>query len=241
MIALLLGVVIAVLALIYIAYSTVPTFQVDLVKELAKTLLQLVLIGIVGVFAKHLFDRAVENQRQATEELQHKRDLEEAERQRTRARDEAEHKALVTALDSLTTNYWQIKKALHIIAAHRSAKSYGEQMRQIIDFRLQLQRLDNEISAGMYPLIERQGVVTQSLLKLDSRLGDLTDEWRVHYWRLARVQERDEKIEDPEKKQVPGEIDKLLELEKIREDNFKDFHQLFENAANEIRRLISIM
>jgi hypothetical protein len=188
----------------------------DLLGELAKTLLQLALIVVVGAYVTTLF----------------------AGYAATRAAEETKYRNLVQALESLSTSYWQVKKALYIILAHRSAKSYGEQIRQIVDLRLDLQRLDNEISSGMYPPIQSKGSVTCNLGQLDKCLGRVIDEWKHNYWRLSQLQNQDETAVKPEDRRVPAELDRLPELTAAISHDFVAIHQPFEDAANEIRAQI---
>ena len=200
-----------------------PTVQTDLLKKAGSTLLQLGLLGTLGAYAKFLLDEySADRQRQ----------LAEADRERELR--ETKHTSQIKALNSLTTNYWQIKKALHIIDAHRSAKSYGEQMRQIIDYRLELQRLNNEIAAGLYAL-EDADSITQSLSEMDARLEAVMKEWQSQYLRLSQLQKQDEATDKAEDGRVPDEIGSLPELNAIRQDRFKAIHGPFERAAAPIR------
>jgi len=199
-------------------------FQTDLSKEAAKVLLQLVLIGILGTCAKLLLDQyAADRQRQ----------MQQLERDSTLR--EARHKAHLDALNALTTSYWQIKKAFHIISAHRSAKSYGEQMLQIIDYRLTLQRLNNEIAANMY-MLDDKAAITSNLTKMDEWLDKVLQEWRDVYLELSQLQKQDEATDKPEEKKVPDRIDALPVLNRIKQDGFEALHGPFEKAADAIRR-----
>jgi hypothetical protein len=212
---------VALFGIIFIAADA--TLRTDLLKEAASTLLQLALIGILGAFAKYLLDRySADRQRR----------LDQSEREQEQR--EIEHKAQINALNSLTTSYWQIKKALHIIDAHRSAKSYGAQVRQIIDYRLELQRLNNEIQAGLYAL-DDVDTIKSNLDAMDNRLEDVIDEWKANYLELAQLQNRDEKRRRSRKK-VPDKIGDLAALKKMRGDgDFKAIHVPFQNAVTPIR------
>jgi phage-related minor tail protein len=221
------AIVVLVMAAIAAIYAQgAPSFRSELEKEFAKALSQLVLIGVIGVLAKALVDdyaKAKEAARAATE--------------RARAADDAAHKARVGALAVLTENYWRIKKALHMIEAHKSAKTYGEQMRAIIDHRLALQQLHNEIVAGMRALRESEQI-GQALYELDRRLEALVEEWTENYLRLSRLQKEDEAENDAAKKRVPSEIEKLTHLATVRANRFEAIHVLFERAANLMRNEI---
>ena len=120
-----------------------------------------------------------------------------------------------------------------VIEAHRSAKSYGEQIRVVIDHRLELQQLDNEISAGMYAL-DRAFEIGQALSEIDEQLGLVTDEWRDQYLMLSQLQKEDEELR-PKDKKVPAEIERLPAFRVVRADGFAAVHDPFERAANLIR------
>jgi hypothetical protein len=211
---------------VFIFASGDVALRTELSKEAAKTLLQLVLIGVGGTYAKFLLDQYVTERQRQIEQLERDNTLREARR-----------KARIEALNALTTSYWQIKKAFHIISAHRSAKSYGEQMRQIIDYRLELQRLNNEIAANMYVLDDKEAI-TGNLTEMDGCLEEVLQEWKDVYLQLSQLQKQDEATDKPEEKKVPHKIDALPELNRIKQDRFKAFHGLFEKAANPIRKQI---
>ncbi len=205
--------------------SSPPDIRTELLKEAGKILLQLMLIGILGAYAKSLLDGyAVDRQ------------LEKERSERERELRETNYKMQLEALNSLTTSYWEIKKAFHIIYAHQSAKSYGEQVRQIIDYRLTLQRLHNEVLAGLYGLDDQSvNAMSVNLSEMDTRLQEVLDEWRDNYLRLSQLQKQDEKTDDPNQKRVPKEIDKLPTLKKIKQDGFAAIHIPFEGAVTPMR------
>jgi len=202
------------------------TVQAELLKQAGSTLLQLVLLGTLGAYAKYLLDQQLANRQ---------RQLAEADRERKLREDK--HTSQINALNSLTTNYWQIKKAFHIICAHQSAKSYGEQMRQIIDYRLELQRLNNEIAAGLYGLaLEDTKIINDSLREMDDQLNAVMEEWKDHHLKLSQLQKRDEVTDKPEDKMVPKEIASLPKLNAISQNGFTLIHGPFEIAAAPIRK-----
>jgi hypothetical protein len=208
--------------------SSPSAVQAELRKETGKILLQLALIGILGAYAKFLLDGYAAARQQEVERLERERESRETK-----------YKTQLEALNSLTTSYWEIKKAFHIIGAHRSAKSYGEQIRQIIDYRLKLQRLHNEIAAGLYGLDDQDiSTIRENLSEMDTRLQEVIDEWKSHYLRLSRLQKQDEATNVPEQKRVPSEIDALPVLNQIGQDGFNAIHSPFESAAAPIRNQI---
>ena len=204
--------------------------------EVAKTLLNLVFVGIAAMLLKTVVDRYVAaRERERLESVQREAEARvNAERAETAAK--TAHAARLNALTTLTNSYWNAKKALKIIEAHRSAKSYGEQIRVVIDHRLELQQLDNEISAGMYSLDHTQDIGA-ALSEIDAQLGRVTDEWRDKYLMLSQLQKVDETV-DPADKKVPGEIERLPAFNAVRANGFAALHDPFERAAQLIRQQV---
>lgn len=238
-------VIIMLILLLTIIILIDENLRAEIFKEIAKLLAQLITIGIVGAYAKYLFDKYRDDrqhQREIFESKQREEKQNKAEEQRYF---ETKHKVQLEALNSLTTSYWEIKKAFHIISAHRSAKSYGEQIRNIIDYRLKLQRLHNEIKAGLYYFKSKDvDDISKNLSTMDSRLSEVVDEWKSEYLRLSQLQKKDEKTEDIKDKCVPNEIDSLTILNKIKANLFNAIHKPFENAVtpmrNELLNLVQV-
>lgn len=201
--------------------------------EIAKTVLNLLFVGLAAMLVKTMVDRYVAaRERERVELAQHEADT-RLKAERAEAAAKAAHEHRLKALTTLTTSYWNAKKALKIIEAHRSAKSYGEQIRVLIDHRLELQQLDNEISAGMYAL-DGAHEIGRALSEIDEQLGLVTDEWRDRYLALSQLQKEDEALE-PQHKRVPGEIERLPAFKAARANGFAVLHDPFEKAANIIR------
>lgn len=201
--------------------------------EVAKTLLNLLFVGIAAVLVKAVVDRYVAARERERLESAQREAQARLSADRAAAAATAAHALRLKALTTLTNSYWNAKKALKIIEAHRSAKSYGEQIRVVIDHRLELQQLDNEISAGMYALDHAHEIGT-SLGEIDDQLGRVTDEWRDKYLTLSQLQKEDERLE-PQDKKVPGEIERLPAFRAVRANGFAALHDPFEKAANRIR------
>lgn len=193
--------------------------------ELAKALLTFVLIGVAAMFVKAGLDENVAAKARALIAA------EQAEAKR-----KADHALRVKSLATVTTSYWNIKKALKIVEANRSALSYGKQVQIILDHRLELQQLDNEIMAGTLALSQTKEIC-EALHAMDKRLEAIIDEWRDKYLGLAQLQIEDEKV-PPKQKKVPAEIDALPAFRAIREQEFQAIHGPFEIAANLIRNQV---
>jgi len=210
-----------------------PRSREQLHIEVAKTLLNLLFVGVAAMLVKAVVDRYVAARERERMESAHREAEARLNAERAEAAARAAHALRLKALTTLTNSYWNAKKALKIIEAHRSAKSYGEQIRVVIDHRLELQQLDNEISAGIYAL-DRAHEIGTALSEIDKQLGRVTDEWRDKYLMLSQLQREDETLK-PQDKKVPGEIERLPEFKAVRADGFAALHEPFERAANLIR------
>lgn len=210
-----------------------PAQRVQLNTEIAKTLLSLVFVGIVAMGVKTVVDDHL-----ATE--QYKRQILDAQtvetRDAERRADEQEKadKALrMKALATLTASYWNIKKSLKLIETNRSAKTYGEQMALVMNGRLELQQLDNDIMAGTHALgFTRE--ICAALTEIERHLASACDEWRETYLELSHQQKLDEQL-PPEQKTVPDRLDALVALGSVRANEFEAIHVPFETAANLMR------
>jgi hypothetical protein len=223
-----------------------PYFTV--IGNIAVTLVQGAVIGGLGLLAswriKDLQEARERRNRKDEADLEAERRNTEASRlEKLRLHEaglaaaHASHTARTQALTQLTKSYWAVKKSLSIIIADRSAKSYQEQMREIVDHRLALQQLDNDISAGMYALKDAHAI-GQELAKIDAQLASLIDEWTKQFLRLSYSEAQDEK-KPPEGKEVPHEIEKLVALNSVVANRFEVIHTPFEGAANNIRRQVA--
>ncbi len=188
---------------------------------LLKTSLNLFLLGGIGMLSKELFltysKQKIKEEQDTQIALQKEKEL---------------HTQKIEALNRLTRGYWGIKKALHIIMAHRSAKSYKEQMHLIIDYRLDIQQLNNELKGKIFGF-NCWDEIANELSELDKQINLLVDEWTDKHLELAWQQKTDE-TNPPEKKLVPERIESLPKLKRVWED-IKIVHDPYQKAANLMR------
>jgi len=213
------------LALLGLAHSQLAGRLDLLYLEVAKTALNLLFVGVAAMLARTVVDRYVAA-----------RERERAALERREAQASAAHGRRLAALASLTDRYWNVRKCLAIIDAHRSVRSYGAQIRLIIDHRLALRQLDNDIIAGMHALDEVEAIA-HAIHALDAPLARVIDEWRDGYLTLWQQQKADELV-GPDARQVPADITRLPALAALRANDFDALHTLFENAAKPIRKQV---
>jgi hypothetical protein len=190
-------------------------------EEILKASLNLLLLGVIGMLGKELL--LAHTKQKLTEEQNAQREIQKEIDLRT-------HR--IEALNKLTEGYWGIKKALHLIFAHKSAKSYKEQMHLIIDHRLKLQQLNNEIQGGLYEFAGAEEIAKE-LDAFDNQINELVNEWTKAHLALSWQQTIDEK-EPPEKKAVPLMLNELENLNRVW-GNIMVIHAPFQKAANQMR------
>jgi hypothetical protein len=163
--------------------------QADLLKEVAKTSLQLVAIVIIGSYAKYLLDQSAEE----------------------RKKKEARRRYQMDLLNEITTNYWRIRKAIQIIDVSQTRTRYWEQIGNIIDLRIEVLKIKNNISANLYGLDE-SSVITRSLERMIKMLNEIIKECREKAPELLQLEK------NGELDKIPAVIANLRALNKIKED-----------------------
>jgi hypothetical protein len=82
----------------------------------------------------------------------------------------------------------QVKSAALLIKAHKSARTYGEQMRRLIEVRVQLLGVRRAISAERRPFQAGAGALEAAINTAASYLEKLTTEYETHYLRISKIQ-----------------------------------------------------
>ncbi len=166
-IAAILLVIVATILAFVIAEVVVPNENTELKRSLENAAVVLIFGAILGGVVKLL--------------------LEDLDRGRVRRAEQAQF--IVNVLSDLKAVYDRVERARILLAAHRSAKTYGEEMRDLIQSRVQLlnviRALDNQ-TAG---LKEKDAqTIRQSVQNMSSYLTKLTDEFRDKYKPIADMQ-----------------------------------------------------
>jgi hypothetical protein len=152
------GLLLVAAVLFTLLYLTLnPSAQATVRTEALKVLLQLVVIGIIGGFVTWLLnERGKEQERAAT--------LNDFRR------------SAVARLVSATN---VVRKAPLLIDAHRSKKTYGEQLRAMLDAQLELALLRHEYESTS--VFTRWPQIREEINKMEQYLFMLIDEWREEY------------------------------------------------------------
>jgi hypothetical protein len=166
--------------------------RTQILLEVAKIFLQLMAIGVLGAFAKWSFD--------------------EYNRHRDRAATLNEFRK--DALRSLIGVTNQVRKVPLLIEAAQSARTYGEQMRGIVDSRHELSFIRHEIQTAGEAFSELTKI-RGHIRTMESYLDGLIDEFKAEYRELSRVQTS--KPEDVWR--AIQELPKLKDLRKVDKDS----------------------
>jgi hypothetical protein len=179
--------------------------------EIAKGLIQLLAIGITGALIKFLFDSYQEDQRRIQES-----------RDRARQR----QASLNDFRNDQVRRLVQVTNALRrapILIDHRSAKTYNEQMRALLDASLELRLIRHEIDAigpdetnGAFP---NWPSVRAAIHEMEDYLIGVQKDFRTHSKKISELQllaERDRGRQSEvweAIKQIPSVIDLLAEID----------------------------
>jgi hypothetical protein len=179
-------------AAIYLFGAAGHVEQQKLLGELAKVLMQLAAVGVVGAVVKAFLDSAQDRRRRTDQLRDQARDLAEAtlDRERTRQAWLAEFRS--DKLKRLIAATNKVRTARILIPAHGSARTYGEQMRELLDTALEIGLLVHETDA-LGP--DQRNLAFTDWPSLSSRLRDMREylealqpEFQMHYERIAERQ-----------------------------------------------------
>lgn len=93
---------------------------------------------------------------------------------------------ITNVLSDLKGVYDQAASAQLLIGAHRSAKTYGDELRGLIEATVHLRNVKRALTGRADGIAERTGsAVAAEVEKMDQYLGDLTNEFRLNYKKLS--------------------------------------------------------
>ena len=180
--------------------------RVLFLRELEKGLIQLALVVIIGGIVGFLFNRYQAGQERLAKERERQRES---------------HSAMVEFQTDKIRRLVEVSNKLRLapalIEAHRSAKTYREQMLAAIDARLDLHRIVHEIgifgpvrSNSAFPAWEK---IRSNIGSMQDYLEDLEKEFRANYKRLSERQ-----VEAEKKRELQAEVwNEICALEMIKD------------------------
>jgi hypothetical protein len=122
-----------------------------------------------------------------------------------RKRQENAAEFVVNVLADLKDVYDRVGRARIVIPAHRSAKTYGEEMRDIIDARVKLLNVIRAVTQradGVSPAVLRH--VAARAGEMEGYLAEITSEFKENYKRVSDLQAAYEAARKPDGGTPPG-------------------------------------
>jgi hypothetical protein len=135
--------------------------------EVAKIFLQLGVIGILGVFAKWIFDEY------------------SSVRDRDRDRASALNAFRKDVLGRLIRVTNRVRRVPILIAAAQSARTYGEQMRWLVNSRLELSFIRHDIATVKEAFSEKYEKIVVNIQKMEEYLDELITEFTTENPKLS--------------------------------------------------------
>lgn len=154
--------------------TTVHAILVDL----GKAGLTLAIGGVIGGYIKRLFDR-IEDGREAFQKSMAKQEALQAEKI-------AFHQNILSDFKRV---YDIVEHARLLIDAHKSAKTYGEQVRGLPDAIIILHNIKRALEHDKGPMKDEIRETAQTTI---SFLKKITSEFQAHYLNISRLQSQDE-------------------------------------------------
>lgn len=169
---------------VYVRYTEI---RVDILKQVTATLLQLLVLGVIGVYIKYLFDRNQDGNREQTVravderrrlELEHDRERSrlELERDRERSRRERETTQRRTLIEQFTSSIALLERAKTLMRATMDLPTYDLVIGRVMDADSKLAQLEAEVLYDKALFVATAQIV-KSLEVIRSYLFTLTDEY----------------------------------------------------------------
>jgi hypothetical protein len=109
--------------------------------------------------------------------------------QRAREKRTEQARFVAAMLADLKSVYDRVERARIVISAHKSAKTYGDEMRDLIDARVQLRNVERALEAGTSGIShEREEGIRSSVQAMEQYLATLTDEFESQYKEISDEQ-----------------------------------------------------
>lgn len=184
--------------------------------------------------------------------------LREQERHERRQKEEARLEFIRNLLSDFKSVYDRVESCRLLIEAHRSAKTYGEQMRQLVDGVVTLHNIKRALDPE-FPLLKAE--LEEPIREMTAFLMKLLEEFRDNYREISKLQAADEAWNKHQRATLPAqgkspadyapvsraweEIRKLAELSALRDsDRFSEYQAGFlvylDSASATLRNLLPV-
>lgn len=205
--------------------TSLPPVRADILKSIASAILQLIVLGVVGVAVKAEFDRHQQRRKQAREDA-------ESAQQKLNAKTELRK----TLLRRVLTANRMVRKAWILIAAPASAKTYGENMRILVDAQLEFSDIRHEIPS----LFDSNSLIEQNVATLEQYLGDLVSEYRQNYQKVVDAERTKDRKAVQAVLQTLSKYENFVTTVQGNEGNglYKEYLPSYWRARDAMRRVI---
>jgi hypothetical protein len=232
-------------AMLKLTYDETPPN--DLLVHLGETGATLAILTVLGAVVRQVF---LERDRDE--------DRREQERHEKRQKDDARLDFIRNLLADFKSVYDRVESCRLLVEAHRSAKTYGEQMRHLVGGVVTLHNIKRALDPE-FPKLKEE--LTEPIREMTRFLKYLLEEFRNNYREISKLQEADEawnkyqretlpKQDEPPSKYSPVSraweaIEKLPRLSALRDDNrFKEYESGFlvylDAASATLRSLLPV-
>lgn len=159
--------VVVVIVCVGVSFALAPHLTTKAGETLRSSAIALVFVALIGGLVKILLD----------------------DFQRVRARRAEQARFVSAVLADLKGVYDRVERARVVIKAHESAKTYGDEMRALIDARVQLRNVTRALEAGTSGITpERERRICTAVETMEKYLATLTDEFACKYKQISNAQ-----------------------------------------------------
>jgi hypothetical protein len=140
--------------------------------------------------------------------------------QRRRERRAEQTRFVTTVLADLKAVYDRVERMRILIPAHQSATTYGDEMRDLIDARVQLRNVIRALDEGSGIRVDRLPDLRRAVGRMEEYLASVTGEFRDRYSTIAQHQRDYNTLTDKDRhpQDLAGDAwTELKELPRLRE------------------------
>jgi hypothetical protein len=166
----------AIVAGLYRLDPPASALRLDILKSVASGLIQLAVLSVAGVAVKAYFDEHQARRKEA-------RDAVEKKRERRSAINETRKVLLRRVIVANRV----VRRARVLIPAHASARTYGQQMRALLDAAFEISDVWHEIETvpGLFSPVEP---IKERLVAMERYLETLREEWLQEYQPIVALE-----------------------------------------------------
>ncbi|MDH3747672.1 MAG: hypothetical protein OER97_05655 [Gammaproteobacteria bacterium] len=219
----------------------------DLLIHLGETGATLAILTVLGALVRQVFlDRDKGEDRR------------DQERHEKRQKDEARLEFIRNLLADFKSVYDRVESCRLLVEAHRSAKTYGEQMRQLVGGVVTLHNIKRALDPE-FPNLKEE--LREPIREMTKFVKNLLEEFRDNYREISKLQEADEAWNKYQRETLPAQdeppskytpvsrawktIEKLPRLSALRDDDrFEEYESGFlvylDAASATLRSLLPV-